>query len=206
VHTQQQFLFFKTKRKLSNHLFVVNILGISQDIPAVVMEVLPLSSLLELNLLCFQLLSDNLFQILHEKKVNILFFFFFSFFFVALTEVCPLQIGFDLLLGLRVAKQIVLGLSHLHQHQHLHLNLTSENILLDSSRNAKILLKIPKDAISQKAKKSTGLVEVCSSYPAIRPPEVTKSGNSEISDKTDIYCFGYLLWYSAFSRHCESRF
>eukprot|EP00026_Physarum_polycephalum_P001435 Phypoly_transcript_01436.p1 GENE.Phypoly_transcript_01436~~Phypoly_transcript_01436.p1 ORF type:complete len:783 (+),score=107.81 Phypoly_transcript_01436:144-2492(+) len=78
------------------------------------------------------------------------------------------RVKLDLLIFLKFARDIALGMAHLHSLNILHRDLTSKNILLDEYQN----VKISDFGLSREVEVEMTLAGICN--PRWRPPEITK--------------------------------
>jgi len=88
----------------------------------------------------------------------------------------------------KIAKDIALGLKYLHSQNVLHRDLTSKNILLSKSMEA----KVADFGLSKQKLEGEDLSYTMGSVPWMAP-EVLLNANS-FTDKSDVYSLGIILW------------
>jgi len=89
---------------------------------------------------------------------------------------------------LKIAKDVAYGMNHLHLENILHRDLTSSNILLSSSREA----KVSDFGLSRKKLPDTSLSCTMGSIWSMAPEVIENAKN--FTKKSDVYSFGVLLW------------
>jgi len=89
---------------------------------------------------------------------------------------------------LKIAKDIALGMNHLHLENLLHRDLTSSNILLNASKEA----KVSDFGLSRRQPEDTSLSCTMGSV-AWMAPEVIENAKN-FTKKSDVYSYGVLLW------------